>query len=236
MTPSGLRCARAFTATEGSERMKTRTSVWSCGILAAAVLCLVAGCDDSTKPKDEDTGPTYQARTSPQNLLANLKLAYEERELTPYDSLLATEFEFYFSEEDQRIAEKLTRNEEITVHENMFSSTQVEDITLTFSLGDLALDTNEPDPAHPGQFLWTLTATNVDLVLRVTRDGMTTFYDMEDGIEQFWFREESWTDAHGNAIWMIVKWRELTDLIPDGAARTMAVEEGSWGSIKSMFR
>ncbi len=216
--------------------MKSRMSARSCGILAAAALCLVAGCDNSTEPKRKDTGPAYLARTSPQNLLVNLKLACVNRDLAPYDSLLAAGFEFYFSAEDTSIAEKLNRSEEIAVHRNLCSSTKVESIALSFTLGDLTLDTDQPDPAHPGQFLWTLTATNVDLRLQVTEDGATKTYEMQDGVEQFWFREESWTDAHGNAIWAIVKWKELTDLIPDGAARTMAVELRSWGQIKAQFR
>ncbi len=216
--------------------MKARVRVWAFGILAAAALWGISGCEQSTEAPAIEYPSPYLARTSPQNLLANLRLAYVNRDLAAYDSLLATDFAFYFSEEDQAIAEKLTRSEELTVHGNICSSTHVESIALSFTLGDLTLDTDQPDLAHPGQFLWTLTATNVDLRLQVIQDGEMTTYEMQDGVEQFWFREESWTDAHGHKIWTIVKWRELTDLIPDGAARTMAVELTSWGQLKDLYR
>ncbi len=215
--------------------MKTRSRTWLHALLGVGMLALAAGCgDDAAKPAVIDDDP-YEARTSPQNLIANLKVAYLERELAPYDSLLATDFEFLFSEEDQQIAEKLTRLEEMTVHQNMFSSDAVQTITLALTIGELTLDADEPDPANPGQFLWTLTVTNADLMLLVLRDGLTTTFEMQDGIEQFWFRQVPWTDSHGNPIWKIVKWRELTDMIPDGAARPMPTEFNSWGQIKAMF-
>ena len=220
----------------GSERMKKRMSARSCGILAAAALGLAAGCDNSTEPKHKDTGPAYLARTSPLNLLENLRLAYVNRDLVGYDSLLATGFEFYFSAEDQYIAEKFTRIEELAVHGSMCSSTQVESVTVSFIVGALTLDTGEPDPENPGQFLWTLTATNADLVLRVNHGGQPAIYEVQAGIEQFWFREESWTDARGNPIWTIVKWRELSELVPGGPARPMPGHHSSWGEIKLLFR
>ncbi len=216
--------------------MSSRAIVHAHGILAALLLCLAAGCSSDDGPGPVPHDDPYEARTSPQNLIANLKTAYLLREVVPYDSLLATDFEFLFSEEDQMIGEKLTRTEEMTVHQNMFSSDAVQSITLSFTNGELTQDTGEPDPANPGQFLWTLIMTNADLMLRVLWDGQTTTYEMQDGIEQFWFRQVPWTDSHGNPIWKIVKWRELTDLYPDGPARPMPVEGASWGQLKDLYR
>ncbi len=196
--------------------MNRHLRILALAALAAAGVALMSGCPFSTDPKDppppEDP---YLPRTSAANLLLNLKTAYLLREVAPYESLLARDFEFYFSEEDQSIAEKLTRDEEISIHRNMFGSDEVQNITLSFTTGDLTEDVNKPDPRYPDRNLWTITLTNVDLTLRVVNEGQTTTYELQDGIEQYWFREEAWTDRKtGDKIWTIVQWKELTDLIP----------------------
>jgi hypothetical protein len=187
---------------------------------ATAAAATLSGCPFATKTGDGIIDPhpivTYEPRTSPQNLLLNLKKAYNLRETAPYESLLATDFEFYFSEEDQQIAEKLTRDQEIDTHRNMCTSAQVDDISLEFPMAEAILDENKPDPKYPDRNLWTIVLTNVDLVLR-TKDnqGQSMTYKLEDGIEQFWFREESWLDPKtGKNIWTIVQWKELTQLNP----------------------
>jgi hypothetical protein len=150
------------------------------------------------------------------------------------------DFQFYFSEEDQQIAEKLVRTEEVTVHQNMFASPQVEGITLEFTLDDPVLDEGKPDPARPGEHLWTVLMTNVDLNLRTHYgQGGHITYKMENGIEQFWFRQEDRVaPGSGNAIWTIVEWKELTQNYPDdrgAAGGAAAVQSASWGRIKALF-
>jgi hypothetical protein len=169
-------------------------------------------------------------RTSPQNLLYNLHGAYEHRFAAPYESLLAVDFLFLFCENDQSIADHFDRDDEVTAHQDMFSSLEVQSVQLDFALGELTEDVNMPDPKYPDRNLWTLMMTNVDLELRCW--DMT--YPLEDGIEQFWFREESWTDPHtGLPAWTIVRWQEQNP--PEFAGRT-PVMPVTWGGIKALYR
>lgn len=180
--------------------------------LAATGVTLLSGCPFSTDPKPPDKPPSvYEPRTSPANLLKNLRTAYLLREAAQYESLLAKDFEFYFSEEDQHIAEKYTRDDEIGVHRRMFSSDEVQQLTLSFNASALTEDVNKPDPKYPDRNLWTITLTNVDLLLRRTELGAPKTYELQEGIEQYWFRQESWIDPDsGQKIWTIVQWKELS--------------------------
>jgi hypothetical protein len=216
--------------------------VFLLGISAFAGSCVLgSGCSKSDDPKRVVPPPVVQDRSSPEAVLLSLRDAYLNREAADYESLLAVDFQFYFSEEDQQIAEKLVREQEVTVHQNMFGSQLVNNIALGFTPGDLILDEGKSDPRQPGQFLWTILMTNVDLQLR-TRDnqGQTMTYRVEDAIEQFWFRQEERVEpGSGNAIWTIVEWKELTQLNPgdqSAGSRAASSEATSWGQIKSMFR
>jgi len=182
--------------------------------LSVVAMAALSGCPFSTKPEPPDpVDPvTYLPRTSAENLLANLKTAYEERQTAPYESLLATDFEFYFAEQDIQIATKYTRDDEIEVHRNMCNSSDVDYVRLEFTLGELLPDPTHADPKYPDRNLWTLTATNVDLELRRREGGDVKTYQLDDGIQKFWFREEAWTDPkNGGKVWTIVQWNELSE-------------------------
>lgn len=195
--------------------MKRPLRTFAIVALAAAGSALLSGCPFSTDKGDPKPTPSiYRLRTEPENLMYNLKMAYLQRETAEYESLLAQDFEFFFSEEDQQIAEKLTRDEEIDIHRNMCTSDRVQSITLAFPEADLQEDVNKPDPKYPDRNLWTMVITNVDLELRATDDqGHSTTYRLEDGVEQYWFRQESW-EIDGDPVWTIVQWKELTDMVP----------------------
>ncbi len=177
---------------------------------------LLSGCPFSTNSNKKVVDPPppieYKPRTSIENLLLNLEQAYVNREAAEYESLLAEDFEFYFSEEDQHIAVKLNRDDEIGVHQRMFSASEVQGIELSFSEGQIFEDDTTPDPKYPDRFLWTITLTNVDLKLHATNDqGVLVTHHLDNGVEQFWFREEAWTDPDtGDNIWTIVQWREFS--------------------------
>jgi hypothetical protein len=202
------------------------------------VTLLASGCADSDQPTR--VGPPVPDRSSPQAVLASLREAYLNREIPDYESLLAVDFEFYFSEEDVQIAEKFTREEDLQAHGWMFQCESVEYVSLEFTMGELTLDPTKPDPARPGGFLWTITITNVDVTVRCHNDqGQPITYRHDDGADQFWFRQEERLEpGTDEPIWLIVGWKELTGLSPDGqsdAGGNGPPASPTWGQIKSVF-
>ncbi len=203
-----------------------------------AILCmaiLLASCSGErpTYPWVEPT-PGFRPRTSVQNLLHNLHMAYDERNLTAFDSLLAEDYRFFFAKEDQDIADSLTAAQEHEIHTHMFGLDYVAKLVLSFDIGQVTRDTLEWLPEDD---VWTMTITNVDLYVfgrtpRFPEDELKA-YEMEDGRQRFWFRRNPWTDpATGDRIWTIVRWRELER----GKTSAAAPDESTWGQVKWVFR
>jgi hypothetical protein len=167
----------------------------------------VVGCpfmpDNGGKDKPD---PKFLLRITPENLLANLKMAYHERETAEYESLLAKDFTFVLSPEDAGqpgMPSQWGRNTEIGIHQRMFDADLVQTLSLDFVIGDRIFDETDQ--------LWTITITNVELSLY----GMTTehptpkLYRVQNGVSKFWFRQESWTvPGTSDRIWSIVKWED----------------------------
>jgi hypothetical protein len=170
----------------------------------------ITGCPFSPDSGNGDPPPDpdpFLARTSPENLLANLKAAYEERAIAEYESLLAMDFTFLLSQEDAQqpgMPESWGRQDEIGIHTNMFDSDRVEDLTLSFDAGSRVFD--------PTDGLWTITITNVRLRLYGETPGSEEGpkeYKVDNGTSKFWFRENDWTEPEtSNKIWSIVKWED----------------------------
>lgn len=196
---------------------------------------LLMDCSSDSPTRITESEPATP-RTSPQNLLLLLQEAYVNREAADYESLLAESFEFFFCEEDLQIAFKLNRSDEVGIHERMFSASEVEGIELGFNLSAAVEDTTKADPRYPDRFLWTIVMTHVDLKVHATNDqGVLVTHHLDNGVEQFWFRQESWTDpGTGDPIWTLVMWREYMQQ-KGGPVGLSAVETATWGQIKSLF-
>ncbi|MBM3316311.1 MAG: hypothetical protein FJY75_00520 [Candidatus Eisenbacteria bacterium] len=172
------------------------------------LLPALAGCPfmPTKNDKPPDPVPVFQPRTSPENLLANLKTAYKERAVAEYESLLARDFTFVLSPEDAGqpgMPDAWGRNTEITVHQKMFDGDLVQSLSLDFMAGQRVFD--------PVDHYWTITISNVDLYLRgMTPDRPTlTTYRVQDGTSRFWFRQNSWNATGTNEpVWTIVKWED----------------------------
>lgn len=196
--------------------------IWFTRLLALGLVLAMAGaltgCPFSTDPNDDNGGggtdPVFQPRTSVTNLLENLKTAYSERVPAEYESLLARDYIFVFSDLDQNDpdvpSDDLTREDEVRIHESMFDATLVQNLTLDFSydIGSLEVDevyTTENDT------IWTLYLTNVDLYLyggTPQHPNEPEGYELQNGVEQLWFRKNSWTHSNGDPIWTIMRWKE----------------------------
>jgi hypothetical protein len=209
-------------------------------ILGLAALCFMdSGCARSDEPTR--VVPSAPDRSTPQAVLASLREAYVNRQIDAFESLLATDCEFYSSEEDQSIAERNSWPDEVTIHRNMFECEGVESIALTFELGEPWEEQYCPDPLHPSEFLWGMFVTNVDLEVRLRdNESHTVTYRLEDGVAIFWLRQDDQPNpGTGDPIWQIVQWRELTDVEPPdkgGVHKAVGAIPASWGQIKALFR
>ncbi|MCK4413626.1 MAG: hypothetical protein KAY32_08785 [Candidatus Eisenbacteria sp.] len=180
------------------------------GLLLLLMIAGITGCPFSPDSGNGDDPPPdlFKARTSPENLLENLKMAYRERVVAEYESLLAMDFTFLLSAEDAAepgMPESWGRQDEIGIHTNMFDSDRVQDLSLSFDSGDRVFD--------PTDGLWTITITNVRLRLYGETPGNEgegpEEYKVDSGTSKFWFRENDWTEpGTSNKIWTIVKWED----------------------------
>ncbi|MCK4305372.1 MAG: hypothetical protein KAY24_14130 [Candidatus Eisenbacteria sp.] len=187
--------------------------------------------------------PLFLPRTSPENLIANLRVAYDEWDLAEYDSLFAADFIFFLMPDDQHIAEHFDRELEIAIHGNLFDTEFVQTLILMFETvtgEDITLDEARSTPQDS---LWTAVMTNVDLLVFGVTPGHPyehpMGYEMEDGQEQFWFRKNAWTDpGSGEQVWTIVEWREIyTGGTRLGQALSVPpAGPSSWGVIKALYR
>ncbi|MCK4415330.1 MAG: fibronectin type III domain-containing protein [Candidatus Eisenbacteria sp.] len=196
---------------------------------------------DPRGASDSDSVEVYQSpfalRDSPENVLHNLKMAYAERAVAEYESLLAMDFTFLLSAEDAAepgMPESWGRQDEIGIHTNMFDYDRVQTLTLGFDSGDRVFD--------PTDGLWTITITNVRLRLYGETPGNEgegpVEYKVDNGTSKFWFRENDWTEPGTESdVWTIVKWKDQP-IRPMSLSQEdpLPADGASWGTIKAVFR
>ena len=181
--------------------------------LLAAVGLALPGCfSRSTSP--ETTGLVYTSDLAePGNLLQNLIIAYNEREIAPYESLFAPDFTFHFAPgpEADEYPGGMTREEDLRCTRNMFASERVTDIHLDMEWGD------------PVEVLWknepAVRISLLDMELRVTT--LTGILQTTGHRQDFYFRMGESGRGEEPGRYYIVGW------VDHGAARAVPEAEGS---------
>jgi hypothetical protein len=176
-------------------------------------------------------------RTSPEDVIHQLKESYVAMDLEDYLDCLSADFVFYPSEEDvgQGIPEFWEFATEQTIHTNMFSADppnpeyEVESIQL--QLANVSVEEIPgPDTQDPYDDIEVHTES---VVLYVYLQGGWAYY--ADGPSEFWLRADpDEVGPYGELMWEIFEWHELLEVTPvpsDGR-----VESSSWGAIKALFR
>jgi hypothetical protein len=180
---------------------------------------------------DVDPESFYPTRSSPENVLRKLNLAYVRMDAEAYLDCLAEDFLFYLNPEDvtddPSLPEYWAKAEETTIHGNMFGEgTNVEGIELLFEH-----DTEDHDPGDPGDPLDDLWTYREDYDLLVHIPPSLTLH--ADSPSDFVFRvDPDETGPGGTLLWEILEWHDLQDIWASGPDREM----GSWGNIKAMWR
>ena len=210
--------------------------------LIAGVVILIAGLgwgcgNEWTLPPDEIPGSPFLPRSSPENLLANLKAAYADRNLAEYESLLARNDPAFIALlcprdggmpgwPDERYC--WGSQTEIDIHELMFDTTFVKTLTLDYTIGERQW--------HGTIHMWSIPVADVNLRLCGIIPGRegegVQELKVEGATSQFWFRKEPWTvPGARDSVWTIVRWEDPT---PEGLQTPG--HTASWGEVKRLYR
>ncbi len=218
--------------------MKTTTIHTTLGRLAATALaagilttCLLAGCSSWAGPEFPPSSDIhYFARTSPDSVVANLRLAYENRSLTHYLDCLAEDFTFYPSEgtlaENDWIPESWGKTEEHQIHSGMFASYGfVHDIVLGLLLEGEPVEIPGPNAGDPSTYEYTFAVdlrVNCQDSLQYVATAPSLFVLQIDPDE---------VSATEEPLWEIVLWFD----IDENGSCGRPVMPTSWGELKAIF-
>jgi hypothetical protein len=217
--------------------MKAKGAKLTAGCLIAAVL-LIVGCGDDD-PRYRPTSPgdqtlKFKNLQNKDDVLHNLALAYNQRDIEEFEKLLDDDFIFIFSETDHNSGEtpqQWARIDEINANQQIFdpnldSGKRVLSIELSLDCPADNWKTLPPSPDHPGESWYTKTV-DYFLVVNTADDWEHRAIGLQ---AQFTIRQD---DSTGR--WQVILWRDdvgsQTVLSP---GRT-AVEETTWGGIKAQY-
>jgi len=206
-----------------------------CAVSCAAVL--VGGCSTAGPGPDIPVDPEFRDRTSPENVVYNLELAYEEMDLEEYLDCLSVDFEFFPTEDDVNdpsapIPPVWWKDDEAEMHENMFAdSSDVESIHLT-----LTIATIEYDFGDPGDLFDDTCVCVVDVDLRMTLLSGNGF--LATSPSEFHMRVDTdqpnpIPDPADVLWWEVYRWYDLGG--EGRGAVAGRVEDATWGGIKALF-
>jgi len=207
-------------------------------ITAILTMCVALSCEaDRATPYTPVERGSYQDLTAKDDVLSNLALSYNERNLREYDKLLDDNFVMIFSAAD--ISEGVTpdqwaRAKEVDVTGQMF------------------------DPNHPTP---DLRITNIDCTLDYAADDWTIEPENESHPDESWWRkvvaydlimkwdgvgwERRGLGLHAEITirwdpdlehWRIVLWRDDLTMLLSRAPGEGATEGSTWGRMKALYQ
>jgi hypothetical protein len=218
---------------------KLSTGRLAVSMLLAVLALTTAGCwnpfaPDPGKPKPIQPAE-FRDRTSPENVLHNLRTAYVWKNADEYLDCLSEDFIFYPTDEDVQnpdleIPPEWYKPNERSMHENMFAQgSNVESISLT--LTEMSTDYIEGIPDDPTDDIYIYTES-VDL--RVNLYGGLTY--LANAPSQYWFRvDQDQQGENGEIWWEIYLWYDDPVLGRDGSSGDPDVEYMSLSEIKSLY-
>jgi hypothetical protein len=170
--------------------------------------------------------------SSPANVLANLRTAYEDRDIEDYERLFAEDFTFVFSpasipEPHDPTPAQWGRNEEFTSTENMFRDELVDRVSLEWVIGV----PEHADSVMYGPRAWKVKVDTVNLQVDTrSAAGVRLILQVPGTTEMFYFRQEpSRLASDGRPSWFIFRWEDQPIL-------GLKVDQMSWGDIKYWYR
>jgi len=197
-------------------------------VAVAATLAMTGCANKSTNPEGADDAIPYKARTSPNNVIYNLVLAYTEMDAEGYLDCLSEDFEFVLNPDDVNdpqnpLPETWGKSVEQAIHERMFSdTTNVDRVNLTLTNMSIDFDPgSDPYSAEDDRYTY---VEGCDLRVVI---GYWTF--LADNYQEFVFGIDFGERGRdGELLWKIVEWFDVRP-----AERS---ESSTWGSIKALYR
>lgn len=220
-----------------------RSSIARSLLVSVAAACLVAGAGGCSNPFAPPGGGNgnggdiqYKIRTTPDNVLYNLRQAYEYMNAEEYLDCLADGFTFHLSEDDWQggeLPQTWDKAEETRIHNNMFAEeSDVEDIALILTdMIEPAFDQGA-DPEDPADDRWEYKEA-VDL--RVTVGGDLTYLATAPALYVFQ-RDIDQTGPDGEELWEIIDWFDLGDERSQGYDPAPDERMISVGALKGLYR
>jgi hypothetical protein len=239
----------------------TRRFVFLALVVASIMGVVLSGCfDKSTKPKPRDCQDCLLARTSPANVLNNLRVIYSVMDnnlntiflpenvhtlVLKYRDLFDPQFKFYFVSGDAPPSFPQGwwgRDDEVAGFDTLMTKRAlgiVTEIELSWSPGTAVPDSRlAPDPPylplHP-DWMW----IHVSSVLLDVVEGDHT-YRVANGLADFYLGP----DPADSTLWVITEWKDRQPGYSLNWSRSrsrvpMPYETSSWtswGKIKGLFR
>ncbi len=193
--------------------------------VAVAVLTLACGEEEGVTPRV----PDRVEATTPANVLKNVAISFNQRDINLLKAMLSENFVFYFDPRDvgrnppgkpeYKIPESWSRTEFLSAANNMFRKAYR--ISLSIPTGRVGT---------PGENETTHKADNVKISLLVMineRDGII----VERGYCNFEF--ERYEAASGKKFWRLTKWWDRTSEFFD---ESPGINPTSLGRILALFR
>lgn len=150
------------------------------------------------------------------------------RNIAEYESLLAKNFTFVLSEEDQQkpdLPDSWGRDAEIQLHRRLFDAEFVQILTLDFAVGDL-----EWDPVYG---MPTVLARHVNIYIYGSTPGHPTEVSenhVQGSCSRCWFVMNPWTTgSRQDSVWTIVRWEDQP--VADSCS---VAGSFSWGALKAL--
>ena len=205
-------------------------------VLLAAFALTLSGCWNPFAPDKGDPVPIvpadYHERLTPEDVIHNLKTAYEWKNAGEYLDCLSEDFIFFTNESDQQHAndplpEEWYKSDEEEMHNKMFTGADAfESITLT--LTETTRDTILGLPGVEDDIY--IFVEGVDLLVNLYGDQAYLATEPSE----FWLRvDQDEEGPYGEIMWEIYSWFDLSCWgLGDVAGRT---EGATWGSIKALF-
>lgn len=195
------------------------------GSLVAMIALSVTGCsdDDPVQPGGTD----YLDQSTPEAVIATLEESWRRKDSETYEKLLRHDFVFKFQEADAGAigTESWTRDQDIAGVSGLFGAPDISDITIELIHGP-AVQSDDLD--LPNAMKIRVSPTQLD-VIRLPDTTLRVDGDIQD-----FFLEQGDADRGEDPdLWYIVDWRDLPG---SPFAKPAAVEQPTWGQIKSLYR
>ncbi len=203
---------------------------------AAFAVLTLAACEDDPTGSDLPPPPVFKNLTQRGDVLHNLQLSYNRRNLQKYDELLDNDFTFHLSAGDVGggIPSQWDRSVEVAVHTNLFDPTYngttpaCESIEFDIDFEDGVSWTEFDSPTIPSE-KWYSTTVSYHFVFEM--EGDIHRINNPGSAAEFTVRNAGTEDA---PQWRLVEVSDLgSDLLVFSSAA--ATEQATWGGVKAMY-